>query len=104
MALKWIPGGAFVMGSPADSGEHRHFEAPQRHQDVERGFWLSHTPVTRHQFARVVGYLPGNQIGDGHHPVVSVTWHQAVDFCDRLSLLARRAQTYAASAELPSHA
>lgn len=102
IALRWIPAGSFVMGSPADSGEHRHFESPQRHQDVERGFWLAHTPVTRKQFAHVLGYLPDNQIGDGDHPVVSVTWHQAAAFCDGLSLLSRRARAYATSAERAS--
>lgn len=54
-AMRWIPGGAFTMGS----GHHYPDEAPPRSARVE-GFWMDETPVTNAQFQAFVnatGYV-----------------------------------------------
>lgn len=50
MAMVFVPGGEFLMGSD------RHYpeEAPARRVRVD-GFWIDRTPVTNRQFARFVG-------------------------------------------------
>jgi len=40
------------------------------------------TPVTEAQYASVMGTCPSSNGVD--HPVVRVTWHNAVEFCDRI--------------------
>jgi sulfatase modifying factor 1 len=48
--MRWVPGGAFAMGSNAFYPEER----PVRPAEVE-GFWIDRHPVTVAQFARFVG-------------------------------------------------
>jgi formylglycine-generating enzyme required for sulfatase activity len=48
--MRFIPGGAFTMGSDAHYPE----EAPLRRVAVD-GFWIDETPVTNRDFARFVG-------------------------------------------------
>ncbi|MDX2241639.1 MAG: formylglycine-generating enzyme family protein [Leptolyngbyaceae cyanobacterium bins.302] len=87
-----IPSGTFLMGSPADEPERNGPECPQ-HQVTVPSFFMGKYPVTQAQW-RVVAAMPeinrslnsspssfrGNQ-----HPVESVSWFDAVEFCDRLS-------------------
>jgi formylglycine-generating enzyme required for sulfatase activity len=85
-----IPGGSFQMGSLPGKGNDS--ERPQHKVQVPE-FWMGKYPVTQAQW-RFVASLPPEQTeldanpsafeGD-NRPVETVSWHQAVEFCQRLS-------------------
>lgn len=87
-----IPGGSFVMGSPADEPERFTDEGPQRTVTLS-DFYLSKREVTQAEW-RAVAALPKVKIdlpadpsefkGDDL-PVENVTWDQAMEFCARLT-------------------
>ncbi len=93
LRMMQIPAGNFLMGSPEDELERMDREGPQ-HQVSVPLFFMAQYPVTQSQW-RFVAALPqvrqelksdpSNFKGD-LRPVESVSWHEAVEFCDRLTL------------------
>ncbi len=94
--LCWCPPGRFRMGSPPDEPDRRPDEA-QVDVALTRGFWMGKYEVTQGQWKRIAGALPGGvTLGEGDDsPVHSVNYEEALEFCRRLTALAR------ASVELP---
>lgn len=82
LTLVHIPEGSFLMGSP--EGEGYSDEHPQ-HEVTLKPFWLGQFPVTQAQYEAVMGRNPATFRLGGNHPVETVTWHDAVAFCQRLS-------------------
>jgi len=83
LKMVWVPGGSFLMGSlPGELGRETH-EGPQ-HQVTVQGFYLGECPVTQGMWRAVMGGDPSYFKGE-HHPVEQVVWHEAVEFCRRLS-------------------
>ncbi|WP_242042013.1 formylglycine-generating enzyme family protein [Alkalinema sp. FACHB-956] len=87
-----IPGGSFLMGSPEDEPERMDREGPQ-HEVTVPSFFMGRYPVTQAQWRWVAGLSPINQELDpdpahfkgDHRPVEQVSWHDAVEFCARVS-------------------
>ena len=90
-----VPGGTYLMGSPPGQGYAD--EHPQRAVTV-RPFHMGKYPVTQSQWEAVMGAMPPCRGRGALRPVENVSWHDAREFCRRLSALAGR--TY----ELPSEA
>ncbi len=94
MAL--IPAGDFIMGSPFDEPKRRPNEGPQHLVTVPR-FAMSRTSITQAQWAALLRSAPEKIKRDLPYapsffqgvtlPVESISWLQAVEFCDRLSKL-----------------
>jgi formylglycine-generating enzyme required for sulfatase activity len=96
-----IPAGEFVMGSPVDEPERQDREGPQHRVRLER-FLMGQTPITQAQWrvmARLVpplgqrwqrelplnpSHFSGRPDSD-QRPVERVSWHDAIEFCRRLS-------------------
>ncbi|QJB46968.1 formylglycine-generating enzyme family protein [Dolichospermum flos-aquae CCAP 1403/13F] len=87
-----IPGGTFMMGSPKNEPGRRETESPQ-HQVTVPPFLLGKYPVTQAQW-QVVATLPQvnqelkpnpSRFEGANRPVEPVSWHDAVEFCNRLS-------------------
>lgn len=114
-----IPGGRFMMGaSAAEVGkafaeatrDEEHIdqetyetittEMPQHAVNV-KGFFMSKTEITQAQYYAVMGSLPSipPQIVAADFPVVNVTWHEANEFCARLSRLTGKAYRLPSEAE-----
>ena len=82
----YIPAGTFTMGDSHGDGDPN--EKPT-HQVTITAFWLDRTEVTNAQFARFVlasSSKPQEDwlkyaAGKTQHPVVEVTWHDAVAYC-----------------------
>jgi formylglycine-generating enzyme required for sulfatase activity len=102
-----IEAGEFLMGSPDEEIDRADDEGPQHKVQVP-AFFMGRYPVTQAQWRFVAGTLPQiNQTlkadpsrfeGDDL-PVETVSWHDAVEFCDRLSIHTRRQYRLPSEAE-----
>ena len=81
-----ISGGTFLMGSPESEAGRSRNEGPQRQVTVS-SFYLGRFPVTQVEFEEVMGTNPSTFRGD-NLPVERVSWFDAVEFANRLSLRA----------------
>ncbi|UOQ51345.1 formylglycine-generating enzyme family protein [Hymenobacter cellulosivorans] len=70
-----IPGGEIMLRDDRLKQQWRVEIAP---------FWLARFPVTQGLYRAVTGESPSSFSGD-EHPVESVSWQQAVQFCNQLS-------------------
>lgn len=82
MGFAWIPPGMFWMGSPADEPGRQPDEV-QRMVVLSRGFWLSDHEVTQAEYESVMGVNPARFKGDARRPVETVSWYEAIDYCQR---------------------
>ena len=103
-----IPPGRFLMGSPANEPGRYDDEGPQ-HEVQLKEFFLSQTPITQAQWRAVAKWqrrehedaelwpedldlhpveeLEDSELFEGERrPVVNVSWHDAMAFCQRLRL------------------
>ncbi len=106
--LMLIPGGTFIMGSPLDElGRYDH-EGLQ-HEGTVSTFLMGRYPVTQAQWRAVATRTdfkvnadldpdPAEFKGD-NRPVEQVSWHDAVEFCDRLSRLTSKTYRLPTEAE-----
>ncbi|QSJ19351.1 SUMF1/EgtB/PvdO family nonheme iron enzyme [Nostoc sp. UHCC 0702] len=90
LEMVFIPGDTFMMGSPEFEGDAD--ERPQ-HQVTIKPFFMGKFPVTQAQW-RAVAALPQvkqalnpspSKFKGLNRPVENVSWHEAVEFCTRLS-------------------
>lgn len=80
----WIGPGSFVMGSPANE-EGRFSDEVQHPVTLTQGFWLSDHEVTQGEYWAVMGSNPSNFKGDLNRPVETVSWDEAVLYCQKLT-------------------
>jgi formylglycine-generating enzyme required for sulfatase activity len=101
--MRWIPPGAFQMGSPETELGRWDDEGPQHEVILTRGYWLGETPVTQALWVAVMGENPnrfrGEQPDDLQRPVEQVSWDDCQAFLDRLN-----AQVAGLAARLPTEA
>jgi formylglycine-generating enzyme required for sulfatase activity len=83
--MVWVPPGPFIMGAEDEKGGTRVVR-------LEQGFFVARTPVTNAEYARFVavtghkppehwkGKIPPDELRD--HPVVYVSWHDAVAYAE----------------------
>jgi formylglycine-generating enzyme required for sulfatase activity len=77
-----IPGGAFVMGSRAGQGYDD--ERPQHSVRIP-SFLMGKYPITQEQWEAVMAWIPPYRCRGPRRPVDRVSWHDASEFCKRLS-------------------
>jgi formylglycine-generating enzyme required for sulfatase activity len=93
MELILVCGGSFSMGSPA--GEPERDDNERQHRvALTRPYYLGACEVTQAEYEKVTGYNPSTKRGNPRLPVETVTWFDAVDFCNRLSDLEGRRRAY----------
>ncbi len=78
-----IPGGTFIMGSPASEAGGHSSKSPQ-HQVTVPSFYMGKYELTQAQYQAIIGTNPSNFKGD-NRPVERVSWNNAVEFCKKLS-------------------
>jgi formylglycine-generating enzyme required for sulfatase activity len=98
MKLVLIPRGKFLMGSPKDEKD-RNADEWQHEVEISRPFYLGVYAVTQKQYKEVMGKNRSCFRADGggkdkvkglvtdDFPVEQVSWHDAVEFCEKLSQL-----------------
>jgi len=95
MELIQIPAGEFLMGSDKRIDIDAHGSEQPQHQLYLPEYYIGKTPVANAQYAvfvKAAKHSPPSHWEGGkipkekqNHPVVNVTWHDAVDFCIWLS-------------------
>jgi formylglycine-generating enzyme required for sulfatase activity len=103
MKLVLIPAGKFLMGSPEGEPDRESWEKGNEWQhevEITRPFYLGIHEVTQAQYEKVMGTNPSYFSATGRgkasvagkdtstFPVETVSWHDAVKFCEELSALA----------------
>ncbi len=92
--MKQIAAGEFSIGSPKTDPAARPDEKPQTLVKITKPFQLGVAKITQEQFEEVMGtnpsiFTPRNHPGlkdTRQHPVETVSWLDAVRFCNRLSV------------------
>lgn len=87
--FKWIEGGSYVMGSPLEEPLRLPNEGPLTRVRVSRGFWVGEFEIRQREFQRIMGENPSSFVGE-LRPVDSVTWTDAIRFCNRLNEIERQ--------------
>lgn len=93
MELLLVRGGTFAMGSPVDEPERERNEA-QHTVVLTQSYYLGTCEVTQKAFETIMGYNPSTKRGDAQLPVETITWFDAILFCNRVSELERLEQAY----------
>ena len=112
MKLMLIPKGTFTMGSPKEEKD-RSDDEEQHEVEITRPFYMGATEVTQEQYEKVMGTNPSYfaSTGDGkdkvqgldtrRFPVETVSWKDAVEFCEKLSELPEEKKAGACTACRP---
>jgi formylglycine-generating enzyme required for sulfatase activity len=88
--MVWIHPGSLMLGSPdSEIGRFAKDEGPQHQVEIEQGYWLSKYEVTQAEFENIMGFNPSRAAGAPKAPVETVTWFEAVAYCQRLTEQAR---------------
>ncbi|MCL2804850.1 MAG: SUMF1/EgtB/PvdO family nonheme iron enzyme [Treponema sp.] len=114
--MVFIPSGTFRMGSP--STEAGHFSSEDyRTENIGNvtvsGFWMGRYQVTQEQYQAVTGNNPSYFHGGSgrapaageiqiKRPVESVTWYDAIEFCNRLSIIEGLTPVYTITGRTPA--
>jgi len=81
--LMRINSGTFIMGSPA--GEKGSRPGDAQHQVTVSSFYMGIYPVTQMEYQEIMGVNPSHFKGNDL-PVENVSWYEAIEYCNRLSL------------------
>lgn len=90
LGFEKVEGGPFLMGSGPKDTRASSDEKPQHNVDVPT-FYIGRFPVTVAQFGAYVEAAgstlpePERFHGVGNHPVVNVSWHEALGYCQWLT-------------------
>jgi formylglycine-generating enzyme required for sulfatase activity len=85
MQFVYVKPGSFQMGSNENDSEK-----PVHQVTISNGYWLGKYEVTQDEYQSIIGSNPSNFKG-GRKPVDSVSWNDAVSFCQKLTELERTA-------------
>lgn len=79
------PKGDFIKGS-----KDPYCENPEATETIDKMFLLGESEVTQELFEKVMGFNPSEfkgKVDSRKRPVEQVTWYNALDFCNRLSII-----------------
>ncbi|GHV83850.1 hypothetical protein AGMMS50212_11900 [Spirochaetia bacterium] len=77
-----VKGGSFLMGSPPEADSE---DDEAQHRVTVHGFYMGQYEVTQAEYETVIGHNPSYFKGS-NLPVENVSWYEAVEYCNKLSL------------------
>jgi len=80
-----IEGGTFLMGSPENEPGRNPTDEGPAHRVTVGSFYVFKYPVTQAEYQEVTGSTPSQSGRGPAFPVESVSWIDAVNYCNRLS-------------------
>lgn len=83
LAMAYLQGGSFQMGSPVSESGRWDDEGPVHRVELD-GFWMGKYQVTQAQYHAIMGKNP-SRFKDDNRPVERVSWKKAMKFCQKLS-------------------
>jgi formylglycine-generating enzyme required for sulfatase activity len=100
--LVLIPDGTFMMGSPEDEDGYYDLEGPPRQVTLTKSYYMGAYGVSQALYKTVTGHNPSYFNAEKGPfaqyldvwPVDTVTWYDAIEFCNRLSYLEGLQQVY----------
>jgi formylglycine-generating enzyme required for sulfatase activity len=84
LELVKLPGGQFMMGASPNDSDASDDEKPQ-HLVKLKAFGMGKYPITQAQYEAVMGKNPSQFSDNLNNPVEYVSWHDAQEFCQKLS-------------------
>ena len=91
--MEQLSAGTFTMGSSVDDPESTKFERPQHRVVISRPFLIQSAPVTQAEWEHEMGYNPARFRGS-ENPVETVSWFDAIAYCNALSRARGLEQAY----------
>ena len=85
----WVQPGTFTMGSPTTEAD-RGKDETQHKVTLTNGFYLGKYEVTQSQYEAVMNHNP-SKFKSENRPVENGSWDDAVEFCDKLTEIERKA-------------
>ncbi len=85
ISFVFIPAGSFKMGRDVKGQDY----APSHKVKITKGFWIGKYEITQKQYSDVKGLNPcsDSRYGEGDSlPLFNVSWYDAVEFCNQLSV------------------
>jgi formylglycine-generating enzyme required for sulfatase activity len=105
----WINAGTFTMGSPSGEPGRYSTDETQHQVTLTNGFYMGKYQVTQAQYESVMGTNPSNfktpvapETSTGKRPVEMVTWFDAIEFCNKLSVLEELTPVYTITGRTPA--
>ncbi len=95
--MVYIPSGTFIMGAPPEENGSNDSERPQHSVSVS-AFYIGKYPVTQAQYLAIVGKNPAVHLG-AQRPIENVSWHDAQQFCQKLTSISNRRYRLPSEAE-----
>lgn len=87
--MLWVAPGRFQMGSPAEERGGNVGERPVSEVTISRGFWVARHELTNREAALFQRDLAEAVERAPRDPVVGLTWHEALAFCENLTRFER---------------
>lgn len=81
--MAFVQGGSFIMGDDFNLGTEG---GKPTHTVSLSPFYIGMSEVTQADWERVMGYNP-SKWRDPNRPVESISWYEAITYCDKLSIL-----------------
>jgi formylglycine-generating enzyme required for sulfatase activity len=103
-----IPHGEFLMGSPTAKEDKRPWDGPQHIVRIKKPFYISKYEVTQAQWSalisKVSGYSDPSHFKGKTLPIEMVSWYDAKEFINKLSLFLKTGGKTRFKIRLPSEA